>query len=120
MANGNTDNPYVVFVYSSPRLPQSIDAAASVRYNAIALSERIQVPDESILNSVKEYDAMKKTLLVLSLSVALVVFFASVAWADPGGKPAAHGGIDGRTFGGLVSDLATSEPGAVAAHIGGK
>jgi hypothetical protein len=33
--------------------------------------------------------------------------------------PAAHG-TDGKTFGGLVSDLAQSGPGAVAGHVSGK
>jgi hypothetical protein len=57
---------------------------------------------------------------VAVLVVALVMTFgASVVVADDGhGMPAAHG-VDGKTFGGLVSDLAQSEPGAVAAHVGG-
>ena len=49
------------------------------------------------------------------LVTALVV---TPALAIPGGTPAAHG-VDGRTFGGLVSTLAQSEPGAVAEHVAG-
>jgi hypothetical protein len=67
---------------------------------------------------------MKKGLLKMSFVAVLVValvmtFGASVVFADDGnGMPAAHG-VDGKTFGGLVSGLAQSEPGAVAAHVGG-
>jgi hypothetical protein len=32
------------------------------------------------------------------------------------GLPAAHG-VDGRVFGGLVAGLATTDPGALVAHI---
>ncbi len=49
------------------------------------------------------------------LVAALVV---TPALAVPGGMPAAHG-VDGRTFGCLVSTLAQSEPGAVAEHVAG-
>jgi hypothetical protein len=33
--------------------------------------------------------------------------------------PAAHG-VDGKTFGSVVSSLAKSEPGAIAGHVSGK
>ncbi len=38
--------------------------------------------------------------------------------SNSGGMPAAHG-VDGKTFGAAVSDLAQSEPGAVAEHVSG-
>jgi hypothetical protein len=98
-------------------LPQGIDTTAQIGYNAIALAEKKQVPDERIMDSRKEPSRMKKTLLVLSLSTALVLAFATVALADAGGKPAAHGAEDGKAFGGLVSSLAKSGPGAVADHV---
>jgi hypothetical protein len=47
---------------------------------------------------------------LLSLSAVAVVS------AAPGGTPAKHG-VDGKTFGDLVSGMATSGPGAVAAHV---
>jgi hypothetical protein len=61
-------------------------------------------------------DEMKRVLLVLSLSTVLVALFASVALADRGGMPAAHG-VDGKTFGEMVSETAQSEPGAIADHV---
>jgi len=62
---------------------------------------------------------MKKVvrpILVCMIVVAMTVVFASVTFAAPGGAPAAHG-VDGKTFGGLVSGLAQSYPGAVADHV---
>ena len=62
---------------------------------------------------------MKKVLrpiLVCTVVVAMAAVFTSVASADPGGAPAKHG-VDGKTFGELVSALAQSAPGAVAAHV---
>ena len=62
---------------------------------------------------------MKKVfrpILVCMIVVAMTVVFASVTFAAPGGAPAAHG-VDGKTFGGLVSELAQSYPGAVAEHV---
>ena len=53
-------------------------------------------------------------VLVLALTLGSTVIFAAT-----GGVPAAHG-VDGETFGSLVSDLAQSEPGAIAAHVTGK
>ena len=54
-----------------------------------------------------------KTVVIAVLILALVV---TPALAAPGGMPAAHG-VDGKTFGKLVSDLARSGPGAVADHV---
>jgi hypothetical protein len=59
---------------------------------------------------------MKKMLWVLSLSAVMVALFGSVALADAGGTPAAHG-VDGKTFGAMVSAAAKSEPGAIADHV---
>lgn len=58
---------------------------------------------------------MKKLFMVV-LVVALVLSFAGSAFAS--GMPAAHG-VDGRTFGGAVSGLAQTDPGALAAHVSG-
>lgn len=46
----------------------------------------------------------------------IVALLVSPALAVKGGVPAAHG-VDGKEFGPLVKELATSEPGAVADHI---
>ena len=62
---------------------------------------------------------MKKMLILVAVVLILAVMVAGTAFADPGGAPGAHG-VDGKTFGGLVSDLAQSEPGAVAGHVSGK
>lgn len=59
---------------------------------------------------------MKKLMFVTILAIALAVSsFGSVS-ADPGGAPGDHG-VDGKTFGMLVSGLAQSVPGAVASHV---
>jgi len=50
----------------------------------------------------------------LALCLALV---PAVVVAAAGGMPAAHG-VDGGAFGQLVSEMAKTEPGAVAAHVG--
>ena len=52
---------------------------------------------------------IRAVLFVLAILVTPVL-------AAPGGMPAAHG-VDGKTFGKLVSDLARSGPGAVADHV---
>jgi len=57
-----------------------------------------------------------RPILVGMVVVALTLVFASVSFAAPGGAPAAHG-VDGKTFGELVSQLAQSYPGAVAEHL---
>ena len=59
---------------------------------------------------------MKKTMLVLSLSLVLLALPASMALADAGGMPAAHE-VDGKTFGSVVSAAAQSAPGAIADHV---
>ena len=61
---------------------------------------------------------MKKLSVSLVLTLVLAVLVANVAFAAPGGAPDAHG-VDGRTFGGAVSGLAQSEPGALAEHTSG-
>jgi len=59
--------------------------------------------------------------LVVFVSVAALALFVMVApaMAAPGGMPRAHG-VSGHDFGKAVSALATSAPGAVAAHVTGK
>jgi hypothetical protein len=59
---------------------------------------------------------LKMSFVALLLVALIMTFGASVVLADEGGAPGAHG-VDGKTFGGLVSDLAQSEPGAVADHV---
>jgi hypothetical protein len=54
--------------------------------------------------------------LVLALSLAAIA--AVPAFAAQGGAPAAHG-VDGRTFGAVVSGLVTTSGGqALASHVG--
>ena len=62
---------------------------------------------------------MKKTIVSTITALALVVLGSASASAAPGGMPGAHG-VDGKTFGKLVSGLATSGPGAVASHVSGR
>jgi len=65
---------------------------------------------------------MKKLAIVLVLALVLAAFPMSTVSANAGGMPAAHG-VDGKTFGEVVSGLAQSSPGALAAHVsnsGGK
>ena len=62
---------------------------------------------------------MKKFAATAAIALGLVALGAPAASAAPGGAPAAHG-VDGKTFGGLVSGLAQSAPGAVAAHVSGR
>jgi hypothetical protein len=59
---------------------------------------------------------MKKVIFGLVLATILTATLVAPALAAPGGMPEAHG-VDGKTFGDLVSDKATSEPGAVAEHV---
>ena len=63
---------------------------------------------------------MKKAMMIAVFVIVLAVIFTIPAtlFAAPGGAPAAHG-VDGKTFGGLVSDLAKMYPGAVADHVSG-
>jgi hypothetical protein len=60
---------------------------------------------------------MKRLIATLSLTAALMVP-ASAALAATGGAPGAHG-VDGRTFGGLVSDAAQSDVGWLVTHVSG-
>lgn len=60
---------------------------------------------------------MKKLTVSLALVLVMAVMVGNVAFAA-GGAPGAHG-VDGRTFGGLVSDTARSAPGALAEHSSG-
>ena len=59
---------------------------------------------------------VRKVTGALILVVLIMTFSGLVALADESGMPATHG-VDGKTFGGLVSDLAKSSPGAVADHV---
>jgi len=63
---------------------------------------------------------MKKAVLVLVLLVLLTLAFSSIAYAEPGGRgaPALHG-VDGRTFGALVSYAAKNCPAELVAHVRG-
>lgn len=58
----------------------------------------------------------KKTLVLGVILTVVLLTMAAPALAVAGGAPAAHG-VNGKTFGGLVSDLAKSYPGAVADHV---
>ena len=61
---------------------------------------------------------MKKMLVAVVLTVLLASALSSVAYAAAGGTPGAHG-VDGKTFGGLVSARAQDYPGALAEHTSG-
>jgi hypothetical protein len=60
---------------------------------------------------------MKRLIATLALATVMMIP-AAAAFAAPGGAPAAHG-VDGRTFGGLVSALAQGDPHALASHVSG-
>jgi hypothetical protein len=66
-----------------------------------------------------EGSALKKLVRSLMLATALAAMVAVPALAAEGGAPAKHG-VDGKTFGYLVSQLAQSYPGAVADHVSGR
>jgi acid phosphatase family membrane protein YuiD len=59
---------------------------------------------------------MKKVLSSLLVAMFVAVMVAGTALAAPGGMPAAHG-VDGQTFGAVVSGAAQSAPGAIADHV---
>ena len=61
---------------------------------------------------------MRRISIALLIALVLSVALSGQVLAAPGGMPAAHG-VDGRTFGGAVSGLATTDPGALAAHVSG-
>jgi hypothetical protein len=55
-------------------------------------------------------------IVVLAMVVLLLAMAAGPAMAAPGGLPGAHG-VEPGDWGMITSGAATSEPGAVAAHI---
>jgi hypothetical protein len=59
----------------------------------------------------------KRLIATLALTAAMMVP-AGAALAAPGGAPGAHG-VDGRTFGGLVSDAAQTDVGWLVSHVSG-
>jgi hypothetical protein len=61
---------------------------------------------------------MKKLVSLIVLTVVLSVAFTGVAFAAQGGMPGAHG-VDGETFGGLVSELAQENPAGLVEHVTG-
>jgi hypothetical protein len=63
---------------------------------------------------------MKKMLIALVLVLLLAMMVSTVAFAAAGWRAPAIHGVDGRTFGGLVSALAQFDPLALAAHVSGR
>lgn len=61
---------------------------------------------------------MRKFYLTFAVVLVMILALSSVAFAG-GGMPAAHG-MSGAAFGGAVSALARTNPGALAAHVGGR
>jgi hypothetical protein len=61
--------------------------------------------------------ALKRLIATLVLTAAMMVP-AGAALAAPGGAPGAHG-VDGRTFGSLVSDAARTDVGWLVSHVSG-
>jgi hypothetical protein len=61
---------------------------------------------------------MRKIISAIVFSTVLAVASVGTAFAA-GGLPAAHG-VDGRTFGGLVANLAQNDPGALVSHVSGR
>lgn len=61
----------------------------------------------------------KRFAAVVSTVLLAVAVLAPAALAAPGGMPAAHG-VDGKTFGKVVSGLAQMDPMALAAHVSGR
>lgn len=62
---------------------------------------------------------MKRFAASVATAVVALVFSAGSAFAAAGGAPGAHG-VEGRTWGQLVSGLAKSAPGAMGDHAAGK
>ena len=63
--------------------------------------------------------SIKLSVLFALLVAVLVVGPVAAASENPNnGMPAAHG-VDGKTFGWVVSSLAKSSPGALAEHVSG-
>jgi hypothetical protein len=61
---------------------------------------------------------MKRFAIVLTLVLLLTVMLVSPVLAAPGGMPGAHG-VDGRTFGAVVSCAARTNPLGLAGHVRG-
>jgi hypothetical protein len=61
---------------------------------------------------------MKKLAFVALFVIVLAAFAVQPAAAASGGMPAAHG-VDGKTFGSAVSNLAQTNPAALADHVSG-
>jgi hypothetical protein len=61
---------------------------------------------------------MRKMFIALVFVLLLTMMVSTAAFAA-GGVPAIHG-VDGRTFGGLVSSLAQMDPLALVAHVSGR
>jgi hypothetical protein len=59
---------------------------------------------------------MKKISMSLLLAALMTILVFGTALADSGGTPEAHG-VDGKTFGAVVSNAAQSAPGAIADHV---
>ena len=60
-----------------------------------------------------------KRFFVGLIVVVMVMALAAPAFACRGGGMPAKHGVDGRTFGGVVSDLAQTNPLALAKHVSG-
>jgi hypothetical protein len=60
---------------------------------------------------------LRRLITTLALTAAMMVP-AGAALAVPGGAPAAHG-VDGRTFGSLVSQAAQTDVGWLVTHVSG-
>jgi hypothetical protein len=61
---------------------------------------------------------MKKISISIVAASLFVMMAFGVSFAAPGGMPAAHG-VDGATFGTVVSGVAQTAPSALANHVSG-
>jgi hypothetical protein len=59
---------------------------------------------------------MTRKLILLMLVLSLLLIPVALAMAAPGGIAGGHG-VDGRTFGEMVSALAQTDPMALVEHI---
>jgi hypothetical protein len=59
---------------------------------------------------------MKKITMSVMLAALMAIMVFGSALAAGGGTPDAHG-VDGKTFGAVVSSAAQSAPGAIADHV---
>jgi hypothetical protein len=62
---------------------------------------------------------MRKVISAIVFSTVLAVASVGTAFGAAGGAPAVHG-VDGRTFGGLVANLAQADTGALVSHVSGR